>query len=483
MPQPLVLKAKNRKAPELGPKVRVETAHLSPAGDDSALAPLINGAGLRDWDKDGLKEHDTATKNMWCGTCASGLALEFELPEPVKLGAIEVWNYNAEWTTTNGVRKADVSVSADGQSWQTVLRGVEFAQAEGSADYDTPTVLQLKGVTARKVRFENLTPWGSGNQVGLSAVVFHQAPGPQAGPLQPEDGTTTVGAAKAALRWVPGDGATEHQVYLGSSADKLESLGKAQQPQFEGPQLKPNSTYFWRVDEVTSNGQVTKGRVAKFTTAGLVAWWKLDETKGPKVEDASGHGLTGKVAGKALWAPDQGKFGGALEFDGNTTFVNCGKGAEFDFADGMTVSAWVKVRKFNKNWQAIVTKGDTAWRLQRQGNTGKVTFSLNSGSEDDPQGLVKTTSKRSVDDGQWHHLVGVTDGQQVALYLDGELEDSAKAKAIAQNSFPVMIGCNAEFYERRFNGWIDDVRLYGYGLSAEEVKALYQGGSTERAQK
>ena len=81
-----------------------------------------------------------------------------------------------------------------------------------------------------------------------------------------------------------------------------------------------------------------------------------------------------------------------------------------------------------------------------------------------------------MDDGQWHHVVGVSDGRRAALYVDGELEDSADAKPIAQNSAPVMIGCNSTAYERRFNGWIDDVRLYGYGLSEADVKALYRGG-------
>ena len=45
----LTLKPSGRKPPELGPKVRVEAAHLNPAGDETALAALINQAGLRDW--------------------------------------------------------------------------------------------------------------------------------------------------------------------------------------------------------------------------------------------------------------------------------------------------------------------------------------------------------------------------------------------------------------------------------------------------
>jgi hypothetical protein len=176
----LTLKAGDRKPPELGPEVRVEAVHLNPAGDDKALMALINGAGLSDRDKDGLLEQDTAVTNMWRGDCAANLSLEFELAEPAALGSIEVWNYNAPWQTADGVRKADVAVSPDGTTWQTVLRGAEFAEAEGTSDYDEPIRLKLQGATVRKVRFENIVPWNDKGKVGLSKVVFHKAVAAQA---------------------------------------------------------------------------------------------------------------------------------------------------------------------------------------------------------------------------------------------------------------------------------------------------------------
>ena len=192
----LTLKASDRKPPELGPKVRVETAHLTPPGDDASLAVLFNGAGLSDWDKDGLLEQDTNAKNMWRSAGSPELALEFELSESAALGVIEVWNYNGDGQTQDGFRKADIAVSADGTSWQTVLRGAEFAEAEGNRDYDEPVRLKLDGVKARKVRFEHIVPWGSSGKVGLSKVVFHQAIGAQAALGQPDPNAASVAAGK-----------------------------------------------------------------------------------------------------------------------------------------------------------------------------------------------------------------------------------------------------------------------------------------------
>lgn len=310
--------------------------------------------------------------------------------------------------------------------------------------------------------------------------------GAQAGPSKPEDGATGIGPGKLALEWIAGQAAAEHRVYLGTAADNLALVGATNTTRMDAPPLKPDTHYFWRVDEAQADGRVVTGRVACFGTSGLVAWWKLNETEGTKAEDATGHQFAGRVVGSANWAPEGGRIGGAMEFNGRNTLINCGKAPEFGFREAMTVAAWIKVREFNQTWQPIVTKGDNAWRLQRQRDTGMVTFSFNAdaGAERGDAKVVSLVSKRKVDDGQWHHVVGVSDGRRAALYVDGELADSADAKPIAQNGSAVMIGCNQAARERKFNGWIDDVRLYAYGLSEGEVKTLYRGGGeASRAEK
>jgi hypothetical protein len=89
---------------------------------DTKLEAVFNGLGLADADKDGLLEHGTDTATMWQAD-QPGLTLEFTLPDTVPLSAVEVWNYNAEWRSAEGIRKADVSVSADGVTWKRVLTG------------------------------------------------------------------------------------------------------------------------------------------------------------------------------------------------------------------------------------------------------------------------------------------------------------------------------------------------------------------------
>jgi hypothetical protein len=49
---------------------------------------------------------------------------------------------------------------------------------------------------------------------------------------------------------------------------------------------------------------------------------------------------------------------------------------------------------------------------------------------------------------------------------------SKAAGTINTNDYPVYIGENAEQTGRFWNGLIDDVRIYNYALSEDEIKAL-----------
>jgi beta-galactosidase len=129
-------------------------------------------------------------------------------------------------------------------------------------------------------------------------------------------------------------------------------------------------------------------------------------------------------------------------------------------------------------WQALVTKGDTSWRLHRAGDRDTVEFAC-SGLHAPDGASVSVEGTRVIDDDRWHHIVATYDGSRVALYIDGELQDSREAWGRMQtNDYPVCIGDNAEQPGRFWNGWIDDVRIYSYALTEAEISALYSDGLT-----
>jgi hypothetical protein len=81
--------------------------------------------------------------------------------------------------------------------------------------------------------------------------------------------------------------------------------------------------------------------------------------------------------------------------------------------------------------------------------------------------------QKNVNDGQWHHVAGVYDGEKMYLYIDGAVDAlQAASGAINANNEPVYIGENSEMTGRCWNGLIDDVRIYNYALGEGQIKAL-----------
>ena len=69
-----------------------------------------------------------------------------------------------------------------------------------------------------------------------------------------------------------------------------------------------------------------------------VGLWSFESGVGDKVVDASGNGFDGTLFGEPDWTRD-GKFGGALVFDGLSTYVEIPAQDAFDLAE-FTVELW-----------------------------------------------------------------------------------------------------------------------------------------------
>jgi len=87
----------------------------------------------------------------------------------------------------------------------------------------------------------------------------------------PANGATGVSVTPT-LTWTAGTGTTSHNVYLGTSQARVASAtrfsdeykGNCVSPSFSAGTLLNGATYYWRVDEIGSNG-IAKGNVWSFT--------------------------------------------------------------------------------------------------------------------------------------------------------------------------------------------------------------------------
>ena len=208
------------------------------------------------------------------------------------------------------------------------------------------------------------------------------------------------------------------------------------------------------------------------TVPKAVAHWRLDESTGRVAQDAAGT-HNGTLVGNPAWPPSSGKIRGALQFDGAGDYVETPHRADLDLTTKITLGAWIRVGTFDKAWQAIVTKSDSAWRLHRLPQRDSLAFhcSMNNGEVSMADGAT------NVNDGQWRHVAGTYDGTKVCLYIDGRLDASVSASGpIATNTYPVMIGENAQSRGREWKGLMDEVQIYDGALDAQQVLALVSGG-------
>ena len=158
--------------------------------------------------------------------------------------------------------------------------------------------------------------------------------------------------------------------------------------------------------------------------------------------------------------------GYALDFDGTNDYVSIPNESSFDFTTAMTIEAWIKVDAFDKDWQAIVTKGDGAWRLHRSAASNYISFGTTGLSNVDLEGTT------NVNDGQWHHVAGVFDGSTKYIYVDGALDVSVSATgSITTNDYGVNIAENSQNTGRYFDGLIDEVRIWNMARTETEINA------------
>ncbi|MBN2137438.1 MAG: right-handed parallel beta-helix repeat-containing protein [Sedimentisphaerales bacterium] len=202
----------------------------------------------------------------------------------------------------------------------------------------------------------------------------------------------------------------------------------------------------------------------------LIAHYKLDETEGSIAEDSAGDN-DGALHGNPLWQPFDGRIDGALLFDGNGDYVNCGSSPAFDLTSQMTVVAWVKINAVNCDWQTVIAKGDSAWRLSTAEDEYRYHFAVTGGP---PWNFINGDIVVGQD--EWNQVCGTYDGADLRLYING-VEDPVGAVpelgGITTNDRDVLIGENVQANERYWDGAIDDVRIYNYALSPAQVADLY----------
>lgn len=235
--------------------------------------------------------------------------------------------------------------------------------------------------------------------------------------------------------------------------------------------------YLGRVSEAKMRGSFSvTSRGVPYQRAVLrlvpVAYWRLGESSGTSAADASGNGHTGTYVN----APTLGVAGAltgdankAVTLNGSTQRVDAPVNDALHPGDTLSLAAWVK--RSSSGTADTIIDGGTGDYLLWFFSDDKLYFSKSAVSN-----LFASTA--TFTDTNWHFVVATKAGATIAVYVDGVAIAGTVANAtlVPTTNAPRMGATVAgtDF----FGGALDEVAIFNRALTAGEIAALYEAGTT-----
>lgn len=203
----------------------------------------------------------------------------------------------------------------------------------------------------------------------------------------------------------------------------------------------------------------------------LVSHWKLDGDATDSV--GSNDGTVNGASFVDGWRNQCANFDGTDDYIG-TTDIDLTK---------FTISAWVN-NNSTTNWDTIIGKGELGdsrnywFGVKGSDSTNSpdclyLSMEDGSGNNKDINGSIK------IADEGWKYVIAIYDGDEIKLYVDGQLDNSTSTSFnIQTNNLTTTLGAQntSSGINQYFDGEIDDVRIYDRALTPLEVEQLYEFG-------
>jgi len=170
-----------------------------------------------------------------------------------------------------------------------------------------------------------------------------------------------------------------------------------------------------------------------------------------------------------------GRQGTALSFDGTDDYVDCGNDASLNITDAITIAAWVNTNDISGEQKIVDKRGD--WNSLNGYNLfiAGQGLDLEYGNGTDYR---QSNRPMSYATGEWMHVAITLEGSTITFYKNGSALGTREGiPGIATNAYHLAIGRSLQRAGVRFNGTIDEVRIYNRALSAEEIRYHYNRGA------
>ncbi len=209
------------------------------------------------------------------------------------------------------------------------------------------------------------------------------------------------------------------------------------------------------------------------TDISRVGHWPFDEGTGSVAADTGTGGNNGTLIGNTAWVNDSIR-GMCLDFDGNGDYVKTANSTTgLNFApNSFSASAWINARTVTGGWRAILeyNRGGSNWFGLWLSSTGNFHFRVGSDTQN---------SNQVLNPNQWYLVTAAYDStdRKMRLYINGQFDILRTQSSGFTSPFAakLTIGVRGSEDAEYFDGKIDDVRIYNFALSTQEVGALYDG--------
>ena len=228
-------------------------------------------------------------------------------------------------------------------------------------------------------------------------------------------------------------------------------------------------------------GLLTTISDAKIDPDTFIGLWGFDDDGGDTARDSSENEHDGELVGNPKWV--EGKFGGALEFDGSN-HVDMGNAESLQFDGDVTIVFWAKPENVAAGRQNIVCKAYGGEGCLTQETSGVMSFYWGDGGGNaEPYVEVQRPPDGTIVSGEWIHIAEVRDvgERQYRMYKNGEVVASATWNKCGAHPCGDSSPSNLNLYighgyAGKFRGILDEVAIIGAVLSENDIKSVMNSG-------
>lgn len=216
-----------------------------------------------------------------------------------------------------------------------------------------------------------------------------------------------------------------------------------------------------------------------------VAYWKFDDGTGTTAQDSTTNNNDGTISGATWQTEDMCVSGKCLKFDGTDDYTSVADSDKIDFtaSQDFSISSWIKVPSSQTTTanidNDIIEKwsgsGGYPFTIRFYNSTAGGSANKIAAARYDGTNNPTVTSTSTFNDNKWHHVSFVKSGSTLYLYVDGKQEATTTdtTSGTTTNSSELFLGRRGGGTAQSWQGMLDDLKIYNYARSAEQIKADY----------